>query len=242
MKTLKYFIIVLGTISCNSNEMINKEIDLSHSQELEVKESKYLIQEDEIDKEQSFELKCDTMKINGKRYIGCYNNQTNFFVINSKLDTIYKHQKWVNSVEFLDFNNDGMSDIIFEYMSNIPDVLDLAIFDNTKSSFELVEDFNSFPSPKKIDTTGYYYSYIRSGCADSNWNSDLFIIQNDKAIRKGNISGIGCEGTGKTGIFISKVSGKEIKLIKEILRDPGYYDDKFEFIKNYWNRNYSNFK
>ena len=80
------------------------------------------------------------------------------------------------------------------------------------------------------------------GCADSNWDSDLFIIEDYKAIRIGNISGIGCEGTGKTGIFISKVNHKKKELIQEILREPGYYEDKFDFIKDYWTKNHERFK
>ena len=144
------------------------------------------------------------LKIKGIKYIGCHNRAIDFYVITEKFDTIYKHNKWVNSIEFIDFNSDKLNDILFEYMTNIPDVLDLALFDIKSNEFRIVEDFNNFPTPSKIGETGFYYSYHRSGCADSNWDSDLFIIKDYKAIQIGNISGIGCEGTGKTGIFISK--------------------------------------
>jgi len=127
-------------------------------------------------------------------------------------------------------------------MSNIPDRLDLALFSKESKKFVLVEDFFDFPIPTKIRDKGVYYSYHRSGCADSNWDSDLFIIEDYKAIRIGNISGIGCEGTGKTGIFISKVNHKKKELIQEILREPGYYEDKFDFIKDYWTKNHERFK
>ena len=90
--------------------------------------------------------------------------------------------------------------------------------------------------------TGFYYSYHRSGCADSNWDSDLFVIKNHRAIRIGNISGIGCEGTGKQEFSSRKLEKKKKELIKEILREPGYYDDKWDFIKNYWTKNHEKFK
>lgn len=233
-------IILIGLMSCSQNNTAEKEETLISEQKPKIEFKQ--IEDEEAHEERISELYCDTTLINGKKYIGCHNSETNFYIINEKLDTIYRHKEWVNSVQFTDFNNDGYQDILFEYMTNVPDILDLALFDAKSGKFTLVEDFSDFPAPNKIGETGFYYSYHRSGCADSNWDSDLFVIKNHRAIRIGNISGIGCEGTGKTGISISKVREEKKELIKEILREPGYYDDKWDFIKNYWTKNHEKFK
>jgi hypothetical protein len=115
------------------------------------------------------------------------------------------------------------------------------LFDEPSNTFRLVEDFQSYPAPKKIKGSRYYYSYHRSGCADSNWDSDLFYIENFKIIRIANIRGIGCEGEGKNGIFIFKLKRGKKELVKEIVRKPGYYDDKWAFIDEYWKGQYQYF-
>lgn len=107
--------------------------------------------------------------------------------------------------------------------------------------FKPVKDFENFPSPKKIEGTKFYYSYHRSGCSDSNWDSDLFLISDFKCLKIGNISGRGCYDEERKGIFINKIlNGKEVE-INWIKRDSGYYDDKWDFIENYWSENYLKF-
>ncbi|ANQ51827.1 hypothetical protein MY04_4492 [Flammeovirga sp. MY04] len=188
-------------------------------------------------------VKCDTILINQETLIGCHNSQTNYYVINEKKDTVYQHDEWVYSAKFIDFNNDGYDDILFGYMSNTPEAFDLALYNPNDKNFKLVKDFPKFPSPTEIDKTGIYYSYHKSGCADWDWDSDLFILKDFEVVKLGNIHGIGCETSNKnTGIFISKVKGTHYQLIDSILREPGYYDEKFGFIKSYWNSNHKKFE
>ena len=196
---------------------------------------------DLISKDDAVEVTCDTAVINNIRFMACHQKGEHFFIVNENRDTIYKHPDWINETEFIDFNGDGFKDILFHYITNVPDIYDLVLFDEPSNTFRLVEDFQSYPAPKKIKGSRYYYSYHRSGCADSNWDSDLFYIENFKIIRIANIRGIGCEGEGKNGIFIFKLKRGKKELVKEIVRKPGYYDDKWAFIDEYWKGQYQYF-
>ncbi|NME70236.1 hypothetical protein [Flammeovirga aprica] len=235
-----YIIIVLSLWSCSKKgESIQKEksvgdiiIISDHSNGIdELEEVDYTI------------LSCDSTEINGKKYMG-YRQSTEsyFYVVNENMDTIYKHDKWVDSIEFIDFNNDGESDILFNYVTNIPMVKDVALFNSKTNKFTLVENFSKFPDPKQVSKTGYYYSYQRAGCADHNWVSDLFIIKDYQVLTYGRIHGIGCETVDhKTGVFIYKLVDGESQLIDSIPLDHGYNDEKCDFIEKYWTNNYKKF-
>jgi len=183
----------------------------------------------------------DTTVIANKQYIS-YQSENLIYVLNEMNDTVFKSYDMNNGSEFEDFNGDGYFDIIIHYITNVPNIYDLALYDQSTRSFQLVEDFQNYPTPVKIGKTKFYYSYHRSGCADSNWDSDLFKIENYRAVRYGNIEGIGCEGESKNGIFISKIHKGNLTLIKSIQRAPDYYLDKWDFIRDYWTKNYSKFK
>ena len=126
-------------------------------------------------------------------------------------------------------------------MSNIPRS-EILIYKPELKKFIEILNFSNFPSATKIEETNYYYSYHKSGCADSNWDSDLFYIKENRAVKIGNISGLGCTSNSETGIFIYKISNNKKALIKKILRKPGYYPDKWDFIKKYWTKNYQSFQ
>jgi len=192
--------------------------------------------------EQIIDLYCDTVINNGKSYTGCNDYQTNFYIIDENNDTIYKHDEWINSFEFTDFNNDGLYDVLLGYLTNVGGVYDLALFDNEINKFKLVENFKDFPDPKRIDTTGFYYSYHKSGCADNIWDSDLFVINDFYAVKIGNIYGNGCFESGEIKIFITKINGYKKKIIKEILIEPGNDFGKWDFIEGYWTKNYNKFR
>lgn len=77
-----------------------------------------------------------------------------------------------------------------------------------------------------------------------NWDSDLFNIQNFKAVRIGNISGRECENSGiKDGVYINTVRGEKKTLVKTLPASTlaKYKDHKWGFIKDYWTRNYKQF-
>jgi len=183
----------------------------------------------------------DTISVAAKKYIGYIKDQT-YFLLNSKGDTLIKKEDPYIYAEFKDFNKDGYKDIILHYSSNAAMVLDLFLYLPTLNKFKEVKDFREFPAPERIIGTKYYYSYHKSGCADMNWDSDLFYIKDFKAISIGNISGRQCDNQDgrKDAVYISKVRGDREVLFKTLPIDTiwKYKDFKWGFIKEYWTKNY----
>ena len=181
----------------------------------------------------------DTATIKGKKYIGVLNYQ-GLILLNSKHDTVlqYKGDYW--GFHFRDFNKDGYKDIFLDHGGNTPERYSLFIFLPLSSKFKEIKDFELFPDPKQIKGTKYYYSYHKSGCADSNWDSDLFYINNFRAIRLGNIAGRECNNRDiKDAIYIYRVHQDKKSLLKIVPIDilKRYKDFKWGFIKDYWTRN-----
>lgn len=127
-------------------------------------------------------------------------------------------------------------------MSNIGGMSELIMFDSKKNQFENVKNFDNFFQPTKITNTNYWYTYHKSGCADINWGSELFKIENFEAIEVGDIKGIGCDGEEENGIFIYKVKENKKECVYTEKREAGYYSDKWDFIANYWTKNYNRFE
>lgn len=181
-------------------------------------------------------------KINGKRYKVCSGYYHGVYALNNKNDTVFKLNE-LGSGEFLDFNKDGFKDIYIGYMTNVPGIYDVALFDTLTNTFKIVENFSSYPASQKLKNTNLYFSYHRSGCADSNWDSDLFIIKDYKTYKIGNISGRGCENDEKNGIYIYKTISNKEKLIRSfsITVIEKYKKYKWGFIEDYWSKNYKLF-
>ena len=181
--------------------------------------------------------------INGEKYFGYSKTNDTLYVENSKGKIIFKQESYY-AFEFVDFNGDSLDDIVIHYMGNTPEVQDLYLFDFAKKNFVFVNNLSDFPAPIKIQGTKYYYSYHKSGCADMNWGSDLFYIDNFKTILIGNISGRQCNDRDKKdGVYISKIS-KQNKVLLQTLPTSilaKYTDYKWGFIAEYWKKNYKKF-
>ncbi|TSD67112.1 hypothetical protein FFF34_006880 [Inquilinus sp. KBS0705] len=188
---------------------------------------------------------CQSSIIDNQHFIIGYTSGYNVFVIGPKGDTIYKDLDGVSGVKFIDFNDDGFKDILIDYFTNVPDINDLLLYDKNKRTFRKVIDFDSYPASQSIVNSKYYYSYSRRGCADMNWESDLFYITNFKVVKIAKLEGYECgNGDIKDGIYIYRtIKDKKVKFKQlpiETIRK--YKDYKWGFIKDYWSRNYKLFK
>ncbi len=136
---------------------------------------------------------------------------------------------------------DGMQDIRVHFTGS--GLENLLLYDSLHKSFVQVENFDAYPEPLPVQGTRYYYSYRHSGCADMDWNSDLFYIAGYKTICIGNIEGLQCDDPGeKQGIFIYKIHNDKKSLYQTLPVDSiAGYDDKWGFIKSYWANNYGRF-
>lgn len=186
-------------------------------------------------------LKVTEASVNGDHYLIHYTSTYNMYILKNNLDTIFKETDAAYDFEFKDFDMDGYKDIRLYYMTNVPGIEGLLLYNPKSKTFKNVPNFQDFPSPVKIGGTQYYYSYHRSGCADMNWTSDLFYIENYQCKKIGTINGYECENSGvKDGIYIAKVSGAKKTVISElpISTIKRYKEYKWGFIANYWNNNY----
>ena len=184
-----------------------------------------------------------TVTIQGKKYNG-FLTPDGFRLLNSKNQIYLKHSGDYFTWEFKDFNKDGYRDIYLDKGGNTPERFDLLLFLPKTKSFRQVKYFENFPAPENISRTKYFYSYHKSGCADMNWDSDLFYINDFKAVRLANISGSECENSGiKDGLYINKLNGDKKILFKTLPIDAvhKFKDDKWGFIKKYWTENYKLF-
>ena len=188
----------------------------------------------------AYSVKNETIK--HRKYSG-YINPSGFYLFDYKKDKIVFQPGEYFTWELRDFNGDGNKDILLDKGGNTPERYDLLLFNST-NRYILIEEFDLFPAPTQIKGTKYYYSYHRSGCADMNWDSDLFYIQNFKAIRIGNISGRECEKGGvKVGLYINKVQGETKTLVNTLpIATLGTFKNhKWGFIKTYWTNKYKQF-
>lgn len=172
------------------------------------------------------------------------------FIRNSKtIKTDTLQSGGLGDFEFTDFNKDGNPDILFTFIGNNSSY-GLYLFDNKTTEFKYLEGFDRFPEAIQLKTNPkYYYSYHRAGCADMNWISDLFYIDNFKIIQIGHIYGQGCDFEAKENyqvIDIYKVlinNEENKKLIKTLpyIKNIPKFDDKWNFIEKYWNNHYKKF-
>jgi hypothetical protein len=163
-------------------------------------------------------------------------------------DKLYKNG--LANAEVMDFNQDQNPDIQLTYLGNNPTYF-LYIYNSIENKFVNIKGFDKYPQPIKLKKdSNIYYSYHRAGCADMNWVSDLFKIENYEVIHLGHIYGQGCDYEVKRNpqqIQIYKVlaNNSEKKTLFHTLpykKVEAYKEDKWGFIDDYWNKNYSKFK
>ena len=166
-------------------------------------------------------------------------------LVKSKTDTLTIDGVSGN-IEILKFDNDNFLDITFSYLGNNY-TADLFLYDNKSKTYKQVDGFMEVSDSKKLTSNpNYYYSYHRAGCADMNWVSNLFYIDNFKVYQIGEIYGKGCDlEESEREIEISKIVtlDKIFTIETQPIDTIETYDDyKWGFIREYWNKNFEKFK
>jgi hypothetical protein len=188
-------------------------------------------------------LLSDSATIDGTFYSAILKTNDTVYIIDEQGNIDFKLPGYGYDLEFKDFDHDGFKDLVISHLGNVPGIIDLVKYDSESKSFHYV-DLTLYPDPQWIDRTKYYYSYHRSGCADYNWDSDLFYIEDYKIYRIGNIAGRDCgNDTEEKGIFIYRVENNISFYLEKkpvsILND--YQDYKWGFIRDYWTGNLGKF-
>ncbi|AYL96491.1 hypothetical protein [Mucilaginibacter celer] len=182
--------------------------------------------------------------VDGVLYSISYSNSDTVVEVKAKRRIVSRlHEFGIWEMKFIDFNKDGYKDILIQYVSNTPNDNNLYLYNKHRHNFIEVNNFRNFAYAAGLGSNNLYYSYERAGCGDLNWNSYLFKIVNFQAIPIGFISGLGCNGDEKMGIFIFKINRTKEKLIREYPIDKidKYKSYKWGFIKQYWKTNYRKF-
>ena len=229
MKKLFYLItIIIFSLSCKQKDNETEFVLINN-------ETEHILPEKDS-------LQCKIQIKNGVEFETCISPYDFFILKSSTGELIYKNSNQPYDFTYTDFNEDGYYDIELHFMTNVPDVNEILLFKPTSNSFIEIENFSNFPASKKIRGSKYYYSYHRSGCADLNWDSDLYYIENNIAVKIGNINAIECDDSNERGIYIYKISRDMKKQIEFIPTEKKDFDNKWEFIEKYWTNNFMNFE
>lgn len=235
-------ILTLAFISCNHSQQRPNVVTASKDTALIMDTT--IVEDASLKVRDTSIISSDSAKVNGELYTAFYRSDDSLFIKDSRNKIVTRVSGLGERFEFQDFNGDGFKDLKVNYMGNGPSFFDILLYDRNTMSFILVMNLSKFPIPKKIRGTKLYYSYHPIGCADLDWQSDLFYIENYTIIRIGTIAGYGCEDDlHEKSVFISKVRGNtEFALEKFPIGIVNKYREvKWGFIADYWKKNYKQF-
>jgi hypothetical protein len=200
-----------------------------------IDEKKYPIQKDSI----------DTIVLNKAKIIRRIDKKWNHFLCLTTLegDTIVSYEEDYFKEKFLDINEDGYKDIRVFIRNHIYNLCDNYFFDKETKTYKYIENPEAELNIKKIKGKNLYYSYNIAGCADYDWESHLYLINDYKATVIGYMITRNCEND-RSSIKIYKGKGENQKLIQQfpVKNQTKTNDNKFKFLKNYWLSNYHKFE
>lgn len=163
-----------------------------------------------------------------------------FKIINELGEVEYSQKENITDFEVKDFNSDGFLDVITYHPSN-GYLCSLLIYNPDKEKFEFIENFYKYSYSQNLDSSKFYYSYSGAGCAQNDWLSYLYSIENYKISVVGLIEGFGCLPNDTNGVYIYKISKNDTVLIQYIKDESGLGQKKFEFLDSYWKNNHERF-
>lgn len=193
------------------------------------------------------EYTADTVSLNSHYFIQTYQNGNFNCLLSIEGDTIIASQNYYSNIAYLDIDEDGCDDIRVFIFSNMPNDCITYLFDKKSESFKLLQ--NCHLDIKKIEKTSLFYSYNAAGCADMDWESHLSKINNFKLFPIGYIRGQGCDfdtiNNPQTIEIYKILQPNDIEMkIEELpyLENIPQFEDKWDFIENYWSKNYELFQ
>jgi hypothetical protein len=148
-------------------------------------------------------------------------------------------------IKYPDFNSDKYPDILLDYIGNNSSY-SLYLFDSIQLKYKKIRNYSDFPDAIKIKPN-LYYSYQAVGCADLNWVSDLFKIENFEIVHLAHMEAESCENDSKT-----KQKTIQVFKVKDSVNNQRFHnfnyndqikknDDKWNYLKKYWSNNFSFF-
>jgi hypothetical protein len=189
----------------------------------------------------------DTLILNHQKFVRTLKDKKLQSLTTLSGDTVLRNGVYYSNIEFVDINADGYKDIRAFVLSNTPNQCENYLYDKANKTFRQIEACDL--DIQIIKGTKFYYSYNRAGCADMNWESYLSKIENFKLISLGYIYGQGCDFQVKENpqeIIIYKITNpdkNEKVLFKKLLYRQYIpkFEDKWDFIENYWKKNWKTF-
>lgn len=241
------FLIYLFLIGCKTTDkehkikfpLSNKITEFQRSPLKNIKNRK----SDEI-KNEDFEF--DTCIVNGLTLIEISQINNPYAMITIKNDTVVPKSDGFDEYVHLDFediNKDGFKDILIYHLYQ---TYSTYLFNKVSNKFQHLE--NCYSPLQKINNTDFYYTYYAEGCSDSEWNSELYKLNDMKLFRMAHIYGMGCESDtviNPKRIEISKIKNDTTFMIIETLpykKNIPAFADKWTFIKKYWTTNWKHFE
>jgi hypothetical protein len=199
---------------------------------------------------QNFQIDTTFNLPKGKLEIKSRTLNSEFIIISSKfnnniieIDTI--EQNGLAFIKYPDFNTDKYPDILIDYIGN-KSSYSLYLFDSIQLKYKEIQNYSDFPDAIQIKPN-IYYSYQAVGCADLNWVSNLFKIQDFEIIHLAHMDAESCENESKTNQKTIKVFKVKSSNNNQLIQDLKYNeqikisDNKWEYLKRYWWKNYSRF-
>jgi len=149
-------------------------------------------------------------------------------------------------ITIFDYNQDGFLDVSFSYLGNFYSA-DLYLYNEQTKAYQQLEGFPEVSDSEMLRLNpNYFYSYRPSGCADMNWISKLFYIEDFKIYVIGEIHAKGCISTeSPQEIEVLKIAGLDkVFPIERLPIDTLNSFDPYKrgFLDNYWHSNFAKFK
>ena len=239
---LFFMLVAILGVSCQSGSDAKSDLN----QEVKGEDSSVYTATDTIAGECYY---TDTTIIAGEIYQFVLDKDSGVVYVMRQADTVFKLEDGYGVLEheeatgFFDFNEDGYDDVYINYVTNVPGVQNVALFDPGSKTFNLVLGLRDW-FPASVHLTGdYYYSYSRAGCADWNWESYLFKIKNYSTVPLGLIEGDGCDSNKIEVYRVLDGDEDKRKLVETFPIDTidTYESYKWGFIEDYWRGHYKSY-